>query len=131
MAAAVSVDFFGLYCCCWEEGEEDEEEEDCSLSCVVYCLSLIHAEMSLVLCKYSISCANGFIAAWRCWMVISGSHLTVQRPYVGILNHEYEPTDDSPFFTAHMPTSCSSLPPSSGGGNALDVTSSTAFFYTP
>ena len=75
--------------------------EDCSLSCVVYCLSLIHAEMSLVLCKYSISSANGFIAAWRWWMVISGLHLTVQRPYVRTLNHEYEPTDVV-LFTAHI-----------------------------
>lgn len=53
-----------------EEGEE--EEEDCVRSCVVYCLSLIHAEMSLVLCKYRISSANGFIAARRRWRVIQG-----------------------------------------------------------
>lgn len=72
-------------CCCFcrfflqllllekvEEEEDEKKEEDCSRSCVVYCLSLIHAEMSAVLCKYSISSANGFIAAWRCWMVISG-----------------------------------------------------------
>ena len=39
-----------------KEGEEEEEEgEDCSLPRVVYCLSVIHAEISVVLCKYSIS----------------------------------------------------------------------------
>ena len=38
-----------------EEEEEEEEGEDCSLPRVVYCLSVIHAEISVVLCKYSIS----------------------------------------------------------------------------
>lgn len=119
MAAAVSVDFC---CCCWKEEGEEEEEEDCSLSCVVYCLNLIHAEMSLVLCKYSVSSANGFIAARRWWMVISGKHLTVQRPYVRILNHKSEPADV--VGVPHMPTTCSTFPPSSRGGSVYGRASS-------
>lgn len=68
-----------------KEAHGKEEEEDCSPSCVVYCLSLMHAEMSLVLCKYSNSSANGSAAAFQ-WGIILLCILTVQWPYVTSLD---------------------------------------------
>lgn len=75
--------------------EEEEEEGDRSPSCVVYCLSLIHAEMCVLFCKYSNSYANGSTAAWRWW--VGGDHFSVAlncpvashpRPLMEVINAE-------------------------------------------